>query len=102
MRISPPAGMCSEAEIKERSTRGDVHELELDDSGEPTVVADDGNFDVCAVCGEGGSLICCEACPQAYHADCLGPDAPPEDEDDDSAWFCPPCALQLGMRQGAA
>ena len=75
---------------------------ELDDSGEPTVVADDGNFDVCAVCGEGGSLICCEACPQAYHADCLGPDAPPEDEDDEAAWFCPPCALQLGMRQGAA
>jgi uncharacterized membrane protein YgcG len=75
---------------------------EPDDDDEPTVVADDGNFDVCAVCSAGGSLICCEACPQAYHAGCLGPDAPPEDEDDDAAWFCPPCALQLGMRQGAA
>lgn len=68
---------------------------------EPTVVADDGNFDVCAVCSAGGSLICCEACPQAYHADCLGPDAPPE-EGDDAAWFCPPCAVQLGMQPGVA
>jgi hypothetical protein len=59
------------------------------------------NFDVYTIYNKSDSLICCEACPQAYHADCLGPDAPPEDEDDDAAWFCPPCALQLGMRDGA-
>ena len=47
------------------------------------------------VCGFDGLLLCCEACPQAYHAACLGEHAPPED--DDSAWFCPPCAMQLGM-----
>ena len=60
------------------------------------VIADDGNFDTCAVCEGGGLLFCCEACPQAYHAACLGDQAPPED-DDDAAWFCPPCAHQLGL-----
>ena len=63
---------------------------------EPVVIAADGNFDSCAVCGIGGLLYCCEACPQAYHRECLGPNAPPDDDDDD-AWFCPPCAEALGM-----
>ena len=57
----------------------------------------DGNFDSCAVCGGDGSLVCCDACPQAYHIACLGDRAPAEDEDEDKAWFCPPCAQQLGM-----
>ena len=63
----------------------------------PEVIGHDGNFDSCAICGDAGLLICCEACPQAYHAACLGPAAPPDDEDDDAAWFCPPCRQQLGM-----
>lgn len=58
-------------------------------------VAEDGNFDVCAQCGEAGELVCCEACPQAFHAECLGPLAPPDD--DESDWFCPQCARALGM-----
>ena len=59
---------------------------------EPVVIAQDGNFDVCAVCEVGGLLLCCEACPQAYHRECLGAQAPPDDDDDDAVWFCPPCA----------
>ena len=38
----------------------------------PAIIAEDGNFDDCAVCGGGGELICCESCPQAYHRECLG------------------------------
>ena len=64
---------------------------------EPVIIAQDGNFDVCAMCGGGGLLYCCEACPQAYHRECLGAQAPPDDDDDDAAWFCPPCAEALGM-----
>ena len=60
-------------------------------------VAEDGNFDECAICGGDGSLICCDACPQAYHIECLGDRAPPEDDDEERAWYCPPCAVQLGM-----
>ena len=65
--------------------------------GSATVVEEDGNFDTCAVCDGGGLLVCCEACPQAYHAACLGEEAPPEEEEEGQAWFCPPCKAQLGM-----
>jgi hypothetical protein len=41
----------------------------------------------CLVCWDGGDLVCCDACPAAYHADCLGLDA------DELAslrrWSCP-------------
>ena len=60
-------------------------------SEEPEIIAEDGNFDSCSVCGQGGLLICCDVCPQAYHAACLGANAPPEDEDDEAVWYCPPC-----------
>ena len=67
----------------------------VDASGSSLEVQADGNFDECAVCGGDGSLICCDACPQAYHMECLGEHAPPEDEDEEKAWFCPPCAQQF-------
>lgn len=61
------------------------------------VIEDDGNFDTCSVCGLDGFLVCCEACPQAYHPACLGDQAPAENAPEEEAWFCPPCAAQLGM-----
>lgn len=35
-------------------------------------VATDGNLDVCGVCSNAGKLICCDDCPAAFHAECLG------------------------------
>lgn len=32
----------------------------------------DGNVDVCGVCYNPGKLICCDDCPAAFHAECLG------------------------------
>ena len=32
----------------------------------------DGNANECGVCGGYGKLICCDDCPGAFHADCLG------------------------------
>lgn len=64
---------------------------------EPEYIAADGNFDSCSICGQGGLLVCCDVCPQAYHAACLGSSAPPEDEDEESTWFCPPCKEQLAQ-----
>ena len=66
------------------------------------MVADDGNFDVCAVVQRGWQSDLLRGMPTGLPRRLPRPDAPPEDEDDDAAWFCPPCALQLGMRQGAA
>ena len=44
------------------------------------------NDDVCAVCGEGGNLVCCDSCPQSFHAACAGLGDVPEDE-----WYCEDC-----------
>ncbi len=35
-------------------------------------VPDDGNEEQCGACGLPGSLLCCESCPAAYHAECAG------------------------------
>ncbi|KAJ0965304.1 hypothetical protein J5N97_026442 [Dioscorea zingiberensis] len=40
----------------------------------------------CAVCGVGGELIPCDACPKAFHAVCLNLKCLPEGE-----WHCPYC-----------
>ena len=62
---------------------------------------DDGKFPNCAVCGDGGELLCCDACACSFHVGENGcyrlPDGsmmqmPPED--DDSEWFCGFCAVK--------
>jgi len=35
-------------------------------------VLTDGSVDVCGICLNPGKLICCDDCPAAFHADCLG------------------------------
>lgn len=69
---------------------GDADEVDV-------VVGADGNLEVCSICSEGGELVCCDGCPQAFHAECLGPAAPDLDDDDGDGknWFCPTCAEVL-------
>ena len=50
----------------------------------------DANADVCVLCGIGGSLICCDACPAAYHMRCIGENAKTLGDGD---WFCPECSM---------
>ena len=58
---------------------------------QPAVVYEgDGNTDMCVLCGLGGSLLCCDGCPAAYHMRCIGETAKsiPEGE-----WLCPECSV---------
>ncbi|XP_041133705.1 histone-lysine N-methyltransferase NSD2-like [Polyodon spathula] len=43
------------------------------------------NVSWCFVCSKGGSLLCCEACPAAFHPDCLNIEMP------DGSWYCNDC-----------
>ncbi|XP_077402449.1 uncharacterized protein nsd1b [Vanacampus margaritifer] len=43
------------------------------------------NVSWCFVCTEGGSLLCCEACPAAFHRECLNMEMPK------GSWYCNDC-----------
>ncbi|XP_006876868.1 PREDICTED: autoimmune regulator [Chrysochloris asiatica] len=46
------------------------------------------NEDECAVCRDGGVLICCDGCPRAFHLACL---SPPLREIPSGTWRCSSC-----------
>ncbi|XP_077205382.1 autoimmune regulator isoform X2 [Paroedura picta] len=47
------------------------------------------NDDECAVCRDGGELICCDGCPKAFHLACL---LPPLTEIPSGTWRCDSCS----------
>ena len=52
---------------------------------------DDDDADVpseCHYCKRGGSLLCCDGCPKAFHLKCL---YPPLKKPPTTDWFCPDC-----------
>ncbi|POI35808.1 hypothetical protein CIB84_000442 [Bambusicola thoracicus] len=51
------------------------------------------NEDECAVCGDGGELICCDGCPRAFHLPCL---VPPLPRVPSGTWQCSSCVAKLG------
>ncbi|XP_019898343.2 autoimmune regulator [Esox lucius] len=55
--------------------------------GEPITKAER-NDDECAVCKDGGELICCDGCPKAYHLVCLDP---PLTTIPSGTWRCQSC-----------
>uniref|UniRef100_A0A8D2DZE3 Autoimmune regulator n=1 Tax=Sciurus vulgaris TaxID=55149 RepID=A0A8D2DZE3_SCIVU len=50
----------------------------------------------CALCRDGGELICCDGCPRAFHLACL---SPPLREIPSGTWRCS-CCLQGRVQQG--
>ncbi|MCD7453953.1 hypothetical protein HAX54_022765 [Datura stramonium] len=49
-------------------------------------IATNNSDDMCTICGDGGELVCCEGCPRAFHAACLGLQCTPT-----SGWLCSYC-----------
>jgi hypothetical protein len=49
--------------------------------------ADDHHDHECSCCGEGGTLLCCNSCPKAYHHGCVKLINTPKED-----WDCPSCA----------
>ncbi|XP_061151689.1 autoimmune regulator [Syngnathus typhle] len=47
------------------------------------------NDDECAVCKDGGELICCDGCPRAFHLTCLDP---PLASVPSGSWCCKDCS----------
>ncbi|XP_030350672.1 autoimmune regulator-like [Strigops habroptila] len=63
----------------------------------PTVHSQDAvphqeNEDECAVCGDGGELICCDGCPRAFHLACL---VPPLPRVPSGTWQCGSCVAAV-------
>jgi hypothetical protein len=55
--------------------------------------------DWCAVCDDGGEMIICDGCSNAYHLECLDP---PPKQIPSGAWHCPKCespATPAGRRR---
>ena len=48
-------------------------------------------MEFCRTCKEGGELLCCEVCPNAYHLKCVDP---PLDAIPDEPWTCPRCSCE--------
>ncbi|XP_040535094.1 autoimmune regulator isoform X2 [Gallus gallus] len=65
-------------------------------SQEPALYQD--NEDECAVCGDGGELICCDGCPRAFHLPCL---VPPLPRVPSGTWQCSSCVAKLGRLREA-
>jgi hypothetical protein len=88
--------------VKNRRLINDEDEEELDSEDEDEEVVrrgskkmsnlqddeDSGEPEVCAECGFGGEVICCDSCPLVYHLLCL---RPPRTRVPRGTWYCPEC-----------
>ncbi|KAL7465963.1 hypothetical protein ACHAXS_006268 [Conticribra weissflogii] len=49
----------------------------------------DRNSDDCAICDDGGNLICCDSCEKSFHLECLNMQS--SDVENIGNWSCPEC-----------
>ncbi|XP_072296585.1 autoimmune regulator [Eucyclogobius newberryi] len=54
------------------------------------------NDDECAVCRDGGELICCDGCPRAFHLNCV---SPPLTTIPSGTWQCDLCCGEIVKKE---
>lgn len=64
------------------------------------IESDDGNDNICQICGDGGQLMLCDSCPSAFHYDCLHLDAVPDGDWHCSRCRCGSCGQGKGVESG--
>lgn len=63
-----------------------------DDEGTASEASDDDrNHDYCDECGDFGDLVCCDGCPNAYHAACHSPPIVDDQIQGEDEWLCCAC-----------
>ncbi|KAI8476236.1 MAG: hypothetical protein J3K34DRAFT_516657 [Monoraphidium minutum] len=85
--------------VAEAAEASPLQTQDEDDEDEEEPQYSDDNEAVCGGCRLGGELICCEACPAAFHARCTGFASAEEVPDGD--WFCWFCAAERGAESCA-
>lgn len=91
-RVAPETLAAADARAMPEESDGSVNvEEEKAALAGVTQLDDDGHHSMCALCGDGGNLLLCDACPRTFHAECLVTlkDAPPRSDEEE--WKCPPC-----------
>lgn len=83
-----PEGKWSCPHCEGEGIRDDERFLEQATAAAAT--SSDHHMEFCRVCRDGGELLCCDECPQAYHTYCLNP---PLKVVPDGEWTCPRCSV---------
>ncbi|KAJ0259634.1 Acyl-CoA N-acyltransferase with RING/FYVE/PHD-type zinc finger domain-containing protein [Hirschfeldia incana] len=63
-----------------------LHDIALSLANGQVITTGDSD-DMCSVCGDGGDLLLCAGCPQAFHTACLKFQSMPE-----GTWYCSSCS----------
>ncbi|KAF8110618.1 hypothetical protein N665_0081s0048 [Sinapis alba] len=63
-----------------------LHDIALSLANGQVITTGDSD-DMCSICGDGGDLLLCAGCPQAFHTACLKFQSMPE-----GTWYCSSCS----------
>ncbi|ETK73539.1 hypothetical protein L915_19562 [Phytophthora nicotianae] len=82
--------------MKTRKTKKEAERLRqwVDESDPETETFEVYHNRHCELCATGGSLLCCDGCPRAYHVSCAQPPITRLDKEED--WFCSHCLEEFG------
>ncbi|XP_032445283.1 transcription intermediary factor 1-alpha isoform X1 [Xiphophorus hellerii] len=84
----PPKGLVASTTPASTSVSECNQTQSQPDPEKKPVPEDDPNEDWCAVCQNGGELLCCDKCPKVFHLSCH---IPALNESPSGEWFCSFC-----------